>query len=363
MTSSHFFLVFLIASSVSYLLTMVLRRICVQFKLLDLPDERKIHRYAVPYLGGVAVFTGTMMALGVALHLDRAFRFEFLQEFIGLFVATSIILLLGIFDDLGGSNAGIKLVFQGVAATVLWGYEFRIEKITGFGEHPIVLGPVLGWMVTVFWFWALTNALNLIDGLDGLCAGIGAIAATTLFLVGLWRGENVLPFLAIALAGSLFGFLPHNFHPARIFLGDTGSLTIGFLIAAMSLVSFTKASTMVSLVVPVMALALPVTDTLLAIVRRGRLHKNIFQADREHIHHRIIRVLPYRRAVFLLYTITAYASVLGVSMVFASTVTSFWIFGLLIGTLLLAVAALRIAEGRVPEVEECDKHDRDGGAA
>lgn len=357
MSEHPFLLVFLIASSISYLLTMVLRRICVQFQLLDMPDERKIHKHAVPYLGGVAVFTGTMMGLGVSLHLDRSFRFEFLQEFIGLFVACSIILLLGIFDDLGGSNAGTKLIFQGVAATVLWGYGFRIEKITGFGDAPIALDPLIGWAVTVFWFWALTNALNLIDGLDGLCAGIGGIAALTLFLVGLWRGENVLPFLAIALTGALAGFLPHNIHPAKIFLGDTGSLMIGFLIAAMSLVSFTKASAMVSLVVPVMALALPVTDTVMAIVRRGRLKKNIFQADREHIHHRIIRVLPYRRAVFLLHTITAYASVLGASMVFTATSTSFWIFGLLIGTLVLAVAALRIAESRLPDAGNEDEDE------
>lgn len=347
----------MIAISISYLLTMILRRVCLRFQLLDIPDERKIHTNAVPYLGGVAVFVGAMMAMGVALHLDRGFRFEFLQEFIGLFVAASIILLLGIFDDLGGSNAEIKLVFQAVAATVLWGYGFRIEHFTSFFGGTYELGPVLGWFATIIWFWALTNAMNLIDGLDGLCAGIGAIAATTLFLVGLWRGENVLPFLAIALSGALLGFLPHNFHPARIFLGDTGSLLIGFFIAAMSLVSFTKASTMVSLVVPVVALALPVTDTLMAIIRRGRLHKNIFQADREHIHHRIIRLLSYRRAVFILYLITAYASVLATAMVFTDTVTAFWIFGLLIGSLLFAVAALRIAEHRRFPMDDDSEED------
>lgn len=341
-----YFLVFLIASSISYLITLVMRRICHQLRLLDMPGERKIHRQAVPYLGGVAVFFGFMMSLGVALHLDRPFRYEFLQEFIGLFVATSIIFLLGIFDDLGGSNAQIKLAFQTVAATVLWGYDFRIESITSPWGGKIDFGPVLAWVITVVWFWAICNAMNIIDGLDGLCAGIGAIASTTLFLAGIWRGELVLPFLAIALAGALIGFLPHNFNPAKIFLGDTGSLTIGFLVASMSLVSFTKSSVMVSLIVPVATLAFPVTDTILAIIRRKRLKKNIFQADRQHVHHRLLKLMPHKQVVIILYIVTAYASVLGISMVFSDFTTSFWIFGLLVGSMLVAVAMLRLAERR-----------------
>jgi UDP-GlcNAc:undecaprenyl-phosphate GlcNAc-1-phosphate transferase len=359
MQDRPYLLVFLVASTIAYLLTMVLRRVCTQLKLLDLPDMRKIHKYAVPYLGGVSVFFGFMMGLGVALHLDRGFRFEFLQEFIGLFVACSIILLLGIFDDLGGSNASIKLVFQAIGATVLWGYGFRIETVSSPWGGSIELGPILGWMVSILWFWAITNAMNLIDGLDGLCAGIGAIAATSLFVAGMWRGENVLPFLAIALAGSLIGFLPHNFHPAKIFLGDTGSLTIGFLIAAASLVSLTKASATVSLLVPVAALAIPVTDTIMAIIRRQRLRKNIFQADREHIHHRLIKIMPYRRAVFFLYLVTGYASVLGLSMVFSDTMTSLWILGLLVGSLLLAAAVLRVIENRRRALNGAEPEDED----
>lgn len=344
MTNRPYLLVFLIAMSIAYLLTMVIRRISVKLQLLDLPDERKIHAIAVPYLGGVSVFFGFMMALGVALHLDRGFRFEFLSEFVGLFVAAAIIFLLGIFDDLGGSNATIKFAFQAVSATVLWGYGFRIESLSSLTGGKIDLGPVLGWALTVLWFWSITNAMNLIDGLDGLCAGIGSIAAVTLFFAGLWRGEDVLPFMAIALGGALIGFLPHNLHPAKIFLGDTGSLTIGFLIAAMGLVSFTKASTLVSLLVPVATLALPVSDTLLAILRRQRLHKNLFQADRMHLHHRLIRLMPHGRAVFLLLMITAYSSVLGMAMMLTDTRTSIWIFGLLVGTLVACVAVLRLYE-------------------
>lgn len=339
-----YLLVFLIASSIAYLITLILRRISTKLRLLDLPDERKIHKYAVPYLGGIAVFFGFMMALSVALHLDRPFRYEFLQEFIGLFVGASIILLLGIFDDLGGSNATIKLAFQTVAATVMWGYGFEISRISSPFGGSIELDPALAWFVTVFWFWAIINAMNLIDGLDGLCAGLGAISATTLFLAGMLRGEGVLPFLAVALAGSLIGFLPHNIHPARIFLGDTGSLLIGFLIASMSLISFTKASAMVSLIVPVATLALPVTDTIMAMIRRQRMKKNLFQADREHIHHRLLRIMPHKQAVFFLYMVSAYASVLGIAMISANFVTSFWIMGVLVGSILTAVVILRVLE-------------------
>lgn len=339
-----YLLVFLIASSISYLLTLVIRRISTQLGLLDHPDERKIHKLAVPYLGGISVFFGFMMALGVALHLDRGFRSEFSLEFVGLFVATSIILLLGIFDDLGGSNANIKLAFQTVAATVLWGYGFEISKISSPFGGSIELGSGFGWLVTVIWFWAVVNAMNLIDGLDGLCAGIGAISATTLFLAGMIRGEAVLPFLAIALAGSLLGFLPHNIHPARIFLGDTGSLTIGFLIAAMSLISYTKASAAVGLLVPIATLAFPVTDTLMAMIRRKRLKKHIFQADRMHIHHRLLNLMPHKRAVFFLYIVSAYASALGLAMISSDTARAFWIMGLLVGSIVIAVFVLRSIE-------------------
>lgn len=344
MESRPYFLVFLIAMSVAYLVTMVIRRISVKLQLLDLPDSRKIHATAVPYLGGVAVFSGFMMALGVALHLDRIFRYEFLQEFIGLFVATSIVFLLGIFDDLGGSSASIKLSFQTVAATILWGYGFRIERISDPYGGIIELGPVFGWFATVFWYWAVTNAMNLIDGLDGLCAGVGAIAATTLVCVGFYRDENVLPFLALALSGALVGFLPHNFHPAKIFLGDTGSLTIGFLVATMGLVSFTKISTVVSMLVPVSTLALPVADTLLSMIRRQRLHKNIFQADRMHIHHRLLRLMPHGRAVQFLLILTGYTSVLGLTMIMSDLATSIWIFNLIVGTVLAVVMILRLVE-------------------
>ncbi|PIU47285.1 MAG: undecaprenyl-phosphate alpha-N-acetylglucosaminyl 1-phosphate transferase [Candidatus Hydrogenedentes bacterium CG07_land_8_20_14_0_80_42_17] len=353
MDKRPYLLVFLIAATISFLLTHVIRRVSVKLKLLDIPDERKIHTYAVPYLGGVSVFFGFMMAIGVALHLDKGFRFEFLQEFIGLFVGSSIILLLGIFDDLGGSSAGIKLSFQAIAATVLWGYGFRIETISSPIGGIIELGPILGWFITIFWFCSITNAMNLIDGLDGLCSGIGAIAATTLFIAGIWRGENVLPFLAVALCGSLLGFLPHNFHPAKIFLGDTGSLMIGFLIAAMSLFSYTKASAMISLLVAVTALALPVADTLMAILRRSRLKKHLFQADRGHIHHRLIKLMPYRTAVFFLYVITAYASVLGLSMVLSDTGTSILILATLIGSIILIMVVLRMIE--IQKIKEIDK--------
>ncbi|RMH54508.1 MAG: undecaprenyl/decaprenyl-phosphate alpha-N-acetylglucosaminyl 1-phosphate transferase [Candidatus Hydrogenedentota bacterium] len=341
---TRFLLTFLVAMSLSYLLTMVIRRLSTKLQLLDFPDERKIHRRAVPYLGGVSVFVGFMMAVGVALHIDRGFRFEFLREFIGLFVATSIIFLLGIFDDLGGSTATIKFAFQAVAATVLWGYGYRIDQVSWLFGGTIHLDPISGWLLTILWFWSVTNAMNLIDGLDGLCSGIGAIAATTLFWAGLLRQEPVLPFLAIALAGALIGFLPHNFHPAKIFLGDTGSLTIGFLIAAMGLVSFSKAATLVSLLVPTAALALPVTDTLLAILRRRHLRTNIFQADRKHIHHRLLRLLPHDRAVVLLLLLTGYSSVLGLVMSVTNKTTSFWILLLLVGSLALVIVVLRLIE-------------------
>lgn len=310
-------LVLLVAATLSYLITMILRRVCDKFGLLDFPDPRKIHRRPVPYLGGVAIYAATMIGIALALHLDPDFRFEFLSSFVGLFVAAAIVFLLGIFDDLGGSTAGVKLSFQTVAATVMWAYGFRIDEVTGPFGAAIEFDEVLSWILTTFWFVSIINAVNLIDGLDGLAAGIGAIAATTLAIAGLARsGDVVLPFLGVALTGALLGFLPHNLHPAKIFLGDTGAMTIGFLLAAFSLISYAKAAAITTLVVPVAALAVPVVDTLLAVVRRARRGAHLFRADREHLHHLLLRALPHARAVAVIHLLTLYFAAVGLGYVF-----------------------------------------------
>lgn len=313
---THLF-VFVIALAVSDLATAVIRRIAARAGLLDHPDDRKIHHESVPYMGGVAIFVAFFLAVAVGLHVNAEFRAAFLQRFVGLFVASCVIFLLGIFDDLGGSNASIKFLWQAVAGSIAFAYGFSVDRLTNPFGGTVVFDPVLAWGLTVLWFAAVTNAVNLIDGLDGLAAGVGAMAAVTLFLVGLERGEIEQTFLSIALAGALLGFLRHNFHPAKIFMGDTGALSLGFLLAAISTGSLTKATTFATLAVPFAAIGLPILDTTLAIIRRLSSGAPVFDADRSHLHHRLLALgLTHRQAVFLLYLVTLWFCALGYSFTF-----------------------------------------------
>lgn len=333
-------LVFLVAVGVSDLSTGIVRRISTRVGLLDHPDDRKIHHESVPYMGGVAIFISFFLAVALGLHLDAGFRFAFLRQFIGIFIATCVIFLLGIFDDLGGSNASIKFLWQSVAATIAYAYGFNVDRITNPFGGEILFDPVLSWALTVLWFAAVTNAVNLIDGLDGLAAGVCAMTATTLFLVGVSRDAIVPASLSIALAGALIGFLRHNFHPAKIFMGDAGALTVGFLLAAISTDSLTKASTFASLAVPFAALGLPILDTSLAILRRVTSGRPVFDADRGHLHHRLLAMgFSHRRTVLLLYCVTLYFCIVGYSFVWIQREKAFLL------VILLFVSAVVAARG------------------
>ena len=189
-----------------------------------------------------------------------------------------------------------------------------------------------------------------------LAAGIGAIAATTLAVAGLLREEHVLPFLGIALAGSLIGLLPHNLHPARIFLGDTGAMTIGFLLAAMSLGSSAKAMTITTLLIPTAALAVPVADTFLALVRRGQRHEHLFRADREHIHHRLLRHFSHKRTVLILHLATLYFALLGLGYVVIPKEYGLAITILLVGSAFMAVFSVHLIEARSLKAKRTPPH-------
>jgi len=295
-----------VATVLAYGLAPLLGRLAVRLGAVDIPERRKIHDQPIPRLGGLAV----VGALGITVLLD-ALLFGQLSRVpqdlvMGLGLGVIPILCVSMVDDLGGVSPRVKLMahFAGAAIAVACGVSLGAD-IHLFGK-TLSLG-ILAIPLSVFWIVGVTNAFNLIDGLDGLAAGLALIAAASLAAVFAVVGQPVMAGVTLILAGALAGFLPHNLHPARFFLGDTGATAIGFCLAAFALRGGSTLSGGVAVLVPVIIMGLPIADTLVAIARRGlrRLeHHNggVFTADRNHIHHRLLALgIDHRRAVLVLY--------------------------------------------------------------
>ncbi len=273
--------------------------------VVDRPSERAVNqRPDVPLLGGLAVALGFAVAFGVALWQvsDRLGDTVQLQ---GLAIGGALMLAVGAYDDRWGLGAWPKFLLQFVAAAIAIAYGYRLDHLTDPVTHTtFVLPESLVWLVTALWIVVVTNAVNLIDGLDGLAVGVAAIIAATLTAIYLQSGQVLGVCLGVALLGALLGFLPFNFWPARIFLGDTGALFIGYTLALISLEGYRQVS-IVTFIVPLLALAVPILDTALSVLRRLRRGTNPFRADRLHMHHRLLLAEgSHRRAVLSLYFLT-----------------------------------------------------------
>ncbi|MFZ5862180.1 MAG: MraY family glycosyltransferase [Nitrospirota bacterium] len=275
---------------------------------LDRPNHRTIHRAPTPRLGGVAIFTSLVLAtlgLFVASADARGFLAVAPVKSVAFFVGLLLVFALGVVDDLRGLDAWKKFPVQILAATVVYAAGFRADAIGVPWGGVITLG-VLSYPVTVLWIVGVTNAINLIDGLDGLAAGVSAIASATICLVALSVGNTSVVLVTAVMTGVLIGFLRYNFHPAKLFMGDSGSLVLGFFLATVALQGAQKGSTAVALLVPIVVMAVPIADTLTAIVRRLMNGLGPFTADREHFHHRLIwKGLNQPRAVLCLYAVSA----------------------------------------------------------
>ena len=274
----------------------------------------------VPRLGGLSIFLATVAAWGVLLLVPNNVRSRFISDWrvlLTILVPGTLILILGIYDDLVGARPSRKLLVETLAAGLVWWAGFRIVTLPILGYH--VRSPFLSLILTTFWIVAVTNSLNLIDGLDGLAAGIAFFVTISVFVVSLLQGNHFVCILTISLAGSLLGFLRFNFSPASIYLGDTGSLFLGFFLATLAIHSSQKSSTLLAIVVPFVAFGLPLMDTTLAVARRFLSGRSPFAADQDHIHHRLLQQkLSPRVAVLLLYALAALFS-LGSLLIVHST--------------------------------------------
>lgn len=307
--------VFLAAVAVALAATPVVARVATRRGLLGVSRvPREGAPRPVPRLGGIAIQAATVVGLTVAAFVAGR---EDAWFFGGVALCGSLMFGVGLLDDLLGLSPAWKLAAQTVAAGVAYAWGFRIGQVTFGGEA----GFDVGWFalpLTVLWIVAVTNAFNLIDGLDGLATGVAVVAlASTSVAAGLLGNGEVL-LVCLALGGALLGFLPYNLRPARIFLGDSGSMMVGFLLAVLSVHGSTKSATAVLAVVPLLVLALPLLDTAIAITRRWLRGVPVFGADERHLHHRLIAIgLTHRRAVAVLYVLAAGLAVCALVLGFA----------------------------------------------
>lgn len=299
-----------LASSVGF--TWVVRGVMRRAGIMDVPSPeggRKTHREPVAYEGGVAMYLAFLAGLVTATFLEPALFFDS-ERTRGLLIGATLIVAVGVADDLLDLRPVAKLIAQlGVGALMHW-YGFEVEKISNpFGETIQLWGwaSLLG---TMLWYALLMNGLNMIDGMDGLAAGIAGISALTLCAIAVDLGQDVSLALALVLAAVCFGFLKFNFTPATIFMGDAGSLLLGFLLASITLLSSTKAPALLALLIPMVAVALPLFETVFAFVRRTLKGQHPFRGDRRHLHHRFLALgFSPRRTVLTFYYLTAYFGV------------------------------------------------------
>lgn len=308
---TNYYIVFLIPIILSYLLTPLAKYTAKKIGAIDVPkDDRRVHKVPIPRLGGLAIYLATMISMVIFLKLDRTI--------VSIMIGSTIIVITGIIDDVKPMSARWKFLFQILSAVVLIIGDVRIEFLGNpFVKYGIINLGMLSIPVTIFWVVGITNTLNFIDGLDGLSAGVGAIAAVSLFFVAAsisYIDTSMVMIMCAIIAGSAFGFLPHNFNPAKIFMGDTGALFLGYMLSVIAMEGVMKSVATITIVVPILALGLPIFDTAFAIVRRLINKRPISEADKGHVHHRLLdRGLSQKQAVLILYVVSA---VFGTSAVF-----------------------------------------------
>ncbi|MBI5078738.1 undecaprenyl/decaprenyl-phosphate alpha-N-acetylglucosaminyl 1-phosphate transferase [Candidatus Saganbacteria bacterium] len=299
-----FLLTFLIAFILTILLTPVVRTFAPEIGAVDKPSERKIHSVNVPRTGGMAIYFGFLAAILFGL-LSGGVSGAVInpRPVLGILLGGSIILLTGLLDDIRQLKPLTKLFGQITGAAVAAYFGIGITFLSSPFGGTVSLGYVTI-PLTLLWLVGITNAINLIDGLDGLAAGVTAIAAITFFFVALRTHQLEAALLMLALAGTALGFLRYNFFPASIFLGDAGSYFLGFVLAAAAIVGVFKTTLVVALVIPLLILGVPIFDTVFALWRRLKEKKNPFAADDKHIHHLLLRAgFSQREAVFAIYTV------------------------------------------------------------
>ncbi|HYH27330.1 MAG TPA: MraY family glycosyltransferase [Actinomycetota bacterium] len=371
-----YLIVFGITAATAFVMTPLVRRLAVRFGVIDRPSDRKVHPKPTPTLGGLAIWLAVLAGLGAAWAMpDFRSTFDITSEPLGAALAGTVVVAFGAFDDVRGISAPAKVAGQVLAAGVLIlaGVQFVYFWFPGLGV--LSLSPDLALPLTVLWVLAMVNAVNLIDGLDGLAAGVVTIAAAAFFVYAeragqpIYLGPSPAALMSVVVAGAAFGFLPHNFNPAKVFMGDSGSMLLGLMLAAATIsgVGRTDAPTnsdlaalAIPVVIPLLVLAVPFTDVIWAIFRRIRRGRPVTRPDKEHIHHRLLEIgHSHRTAVLLMYLWSALlaGSAIAITFIRSRLLAVLFVVGVLIvviGTsaprMIRMGRAIRSAKRRHPSV-------------
>ena len=339
---------FLLAFIVSFVVTPYTIKLAKKKGAIDYPNDRRVNKWPIARLGGIAVITGFIISviyLIVSMILEGKFSLLDSQKYgmklLGFLLAILELTIVSYIDDIKDVKPIFKLLAQVIAACTLFAFGVRIENI---GEY--ILHPAVSFIISVGWIIGITNAINLIDGLDGLSSGITLISSLALLIIFATNDSSTISMILItALAGSITGFLPFNLNPAKTFIGDVGSQFLGLSLATISIFGVAKTVTMVVLLAPILVLALPICDTLWAIIRRtakGKSFKAIFQADRGHLHHKLVdKGYTQKQAVTIMYIISAALGMFAIIMIYEGFIKSFLFLAFVTVVLLIGFNGIR----------------------
>lgn len=299
--------------AVSFAATPIVKSFAQKVGAMDVPTEaRRVHDHPIPRMGGLAIFLGFIVSVFLFVDITRQMR--------GILLGAVVIAACGAIDDVVSLKAWVKLIIQIFAAVIAVMHGVVIEVLRSpnlMNENEYLFLGALAIPVTIIWIVGITNSVNLIDGLDGLAVGVSTIASITMFVAALLVSEGNVAVILAALMGACIGFMPYNLNPAKIFMGDTGALLLGYVLSTVSVVGMFKFYAIFTFVIPLLALALPLFDTLFAIIRRLIRHQSPMHPDRGHLHHRLIDMgLNQKQAVAVLYSVSA---VLGLCAVVLAT--------------------------------------------
>lgn len=309
---------------ISVLITPLVKKLAIRIGATDQPNHRKVHQKVMPRMGGLAIFIS--FVVGMFIYMPDS------EFFYPILIGSTIIVITGILDDMMELSAKVKLIGQIAAAAVVVFNGVFVEFI----NVPLLGELNFGFLaipLTIIWIVGITNAINLIDGLDGLAAGVSSIALVTISGMAIFMGNDFVAAVGLILLGSTLGFLIYNFHPAKIFMGDTGAMFLGFIISVLSLLGF-KNVTLVSLIIPIIILGVPISDTIFAIIRRLLNKQPLSAADKSHLHHCLLQAgYSHRQTVLIIYGIAAF---FGLAAILFSQ-TTLWISITIMAVLLVLV--------------------------
>jgi len=345
---NEYYLVFFTAFVLSFFFTPVARNLAFKLGVLDVPkDDRKVHKEPIPYLGGAAIYASAILTMLIFSDLDKTA--------ISIMLGGTVVFFVGLMDDIKDISPKLKLAGQIIAALIAVYGGATINYFTNpLPGYDVIYLEYLSIPVSVLWIVGITNTINLIDGLDGLASGVAAISASTMMFMASVSGFDYILVECAVIAGASLGFLPYNFNPAKIFMGDTGSLFLGYMLGVISIVGFLKTVTLAAIIIMVLVLGIPLFDTFFAIIRRIKNRRSIMEADRGHVHHRLLaKGFTQRQTVIILYIVSIIFG--AAAIIFADSEPLEGI--LVIGAVSVIIVYAGMKFGIISKVKEKDKDE------